>query len=408
VAEKPWLAGLFIWTGQDYRGEPTPFGWPAISSQFGMQDTTGLMKDSGYYLKSWWSAEPMVHILPHWNWPGKEGQPIRVAVYSNAEAVELFLNGKSLGRQTMARNGHLEWQVPYEPGTLIGRGYADGKEVASDTVETTGPAAKIKLEPYRQTLAADGVDATMVKVSVLDAQGRVVPTGDADVSFTLDGPAKLIGVGNGDPGSHEPDQFVDDITSQPLMGWRMIDASAGANPSGATEDQWRNPFQWYPPSERPKPPEAFVLRGGFYQTGPIPPGQSLNLFVPSLNAHQRVFVAGQEVTARLQPSGTGYVVSLDGLNLGLGEVKVMIAVPDQGPAALKTLEQLGGGSNVAFLQRVTPAGVWRRSLFSGYAQIAVQATDAAGVVTVHASSPGLAAGEATLRTQSAPQFSDPP
>ncbi len=398
VAQKPWLAGLFIWTGQDYRGEPTPFGWPAISSQFGMQDTTGLMKDSGYYLKSWWSPEPMVHILPHWNWPGREGQPIRVAVYSNAQAVELFLNGKSLGRQTMARDGHLEWQVPYQPGTLIGRGYTDGKEVASDKVETTGPAAKLKLEPYRRALTADGADATMVKVSVTDAQGRVVPTADADVSFSLDGPAKIIGVGNGDPGSHEPDQFVDVVASQPVTGWRITDATPGQDATAGAARPWRDPFQWYPPDERPKTPEAFILRGAFDQGAPAP-GEKLSLFLPALNPRQRVFVAGQEVTARLKPSGAGLVAALDGLNLAPGPVTVMISVPDRGEASLKALFQLGGGgSNVAFLQRITPAGAWRRRLFSGYAQIAIQAADAAGPVTLRATSPGLIAAQAPLAT----------
>ena len=145
---RPFSAGLFYWTGFDYRGEPTPFDWPAISSQFGMLDTCGFFKDSAYLLQSWWTEKPMVHLLPHWNWPGKEGQPMDVRVYSNADAVELFLNGKSLGRKMMPRNSHLEWKVAYEPGTLFARGYApNGKEVASDVVETTLAPAALQLIP---------------------------------------------------------------------------------------------------------------------------------------------------------------------------------------------------------------------------------------------------------------------
>ncbi len=113
---RPFSAGLFYWTGFDYRGEPTPFDWPAISSQFGMLDTCGFFKDNAYLVQSWWSDKPMVHLLPHWNWPNREGQPIDVRVYSNAAAVELFLNDKSLGRKTMPRDSHLEWKVAYEPG----------------------------------------------------------------------------------------------------------------------------------------------------------------------------------------------------------------------------------------------------------------------------------------------------
>jgi beta-galactosidase len=339
----------------------------------------------------------MIHILPHWNWPDRVGQPIRVSVYSNAEAVELFLNGASLGRQSMARNGHLEWQVPYKPGTLIARGYTAGREVASDKVETTGPMRRLKLEPYRAALAADGRDATMVKVSVVDAQGRVVPTGDAQVNFSVEGPLQIIGVANGDPGSHEADKVTDDITSQAVRGWRLADGLAGVDPSQRDGLQWRNPFQWYPPGEGPKTPDAFILRGEFEQS-PTAAGAQTTLFLPVLNPRQRVLVAGQDLTARLQPAGAGLSLSLAGVALASGPVEVLIVVPDEGAASLKVLDQIGGGgSNVAFVQRRIPAPPWRRSLFSGYAQVVVQAADGSGPATVRATAPGLEPATATLR-----------
>lgn len=214
-AERPFLAGMCIWTGFDYRGEPTPFGWPAIGSQFGILDLCGFPKDGMFYLKSWWGDEPVLHVFPHWNWLGREGQEISVWAHSNCDEVELFLNGESLGRKTMPKNSHLEWPVKYTPGTLLARGFKDGKEVMTSKVETTGQPAAVQLAPHRTTLAADGADVSAITVQLADAQGRMVPTADNAITFALTGPGKIIGVGNGDPASHEPDQFV-----APSATWR--------------------------------------------------------------------------------------------------------------------------------------------------------------------------------------------
>ena len=214
-AARPYLAGMCIWTGFDYRGEPTPFGWPAISSQHGILDLCGFPKDGMFYLKSWWTGEPVLHVFPHWNWPGKEGREIHVWVHSNCDEVEVFLNGQSLGRKTMPKNSHLEWPVKYAPGTLLAKGYKGGKEILTTKAETTGPAASIRLEPNRANLSADGVDLAMITVRVADAQGRMIPTADNTIEFAIGGPGKIIGVGNGDPASHEPDRFI-----EPSAKWR--------------------------------------------------------------------------------------------------------------------------------------------------------------------------------------------
>ena len=205
VAQRPWIAGGFVWTGFDYRGEPTPFGWPCIASQFGIMDTCGFAKDAFYYYQAWWSDRPVLHILPHWTWPGREGREIDVWVYSNCEKVELFLNGESLGEQTMKPNSHLEWKVRYAPGKLAARGVYDGKTVAAE-VETAGEPAALVLEPDRGTIAADGADVSLVTVRVVDGRGRTVPSASNEVAFAVTGAGRLLGVGNGDPSCHESDK----------------------------------------------------------------------------------------------------------------------------------------------------------------------------------------------------------
>ena len=207
VVSRPWMAGGFVWSGFDYRGEPTPFVWPAVGSQYAIMDTCGFPKDSYYYYQSCWSSQPVLHLLPHWNWPGKEGQDIEVWCYSNCKQVELFLNGQSLGKKAMPQYSHVEWQVKYAPGTLSAVGYDNnGKTITRTKVETTGEPTAIALDADRKTLAADGNDISLVTVKIVDSQGRTVPTGTNSVSFSVIGAGQLIGVGNGDPACHEPDK----------------------------------------------------------------------------------------------------------------------------------------------------------------------------------------------------------
>lgn len=205
-AARPFVAGAFVWTGFDYRGEPSPYRWPCISSHFGIMDTCGFPKDTYYYYQAWWTEKPVLHVFPHWNWAGKEGQNINAWVHSNCEEVELFLNGKSLGRQAMPRNSHLEWKVNYAPGALVARGFNGGKLIAEAKQETVGAPAGIRLTPDRANIRADGEDVSILTVEIVDAQGRVAPVADNEVSFQVNGPGRIIGVGNGDPSCHEPDK----------------------------------------------------------------------------------------------------------------------------------------------------------------------------------------------------------
>ena len=203
--ERPWLAGLFYWTGFDYRGEPNPLEYPATGSEFGILDYCGFPKDEAYYLKSWWTDEPVLHILPHWNLEGHEGEKIPVWVYSNMDEVELIVNGKNLGRKAMPRNGHLEWEAVYRPGKVEARGYKNGKRVMTSAVETAGKAEKLASEAVTM---ADGT--TIVNVSLLDRKGRFVPIACNPVTITVPADSVsgtiIIGAGNGDPAFRIPER----------------------------------------------------------------------------------------------------------------------------------------------------------------------------------------------------------
>jgi beta-galactosidase len=205
-ATREWLAGGFAWTGFDYRGEPTPYGWPSINSQFGIVDMCGFPKDNYFYYKAWWGNEPVLHLFPHWNWEEREGEIVRVWVHSNLDEVELFLNGKSQGSQKVQPLTHLEWKVKYEPGVIEARGMKNGQLVLTEKRETTGKPESIKLTADRTTIDANGEDIAIVRVEVLDAQGRAVPTAENQISFKVTGEGKLIGVGNGDPNCQESDK----------------------------------------------------------------------------------------------------------------------------------------------------------------------------------------------------------
>ena len=210
-AERPWLLGIFYWTGFDYKGEPNPLSFPAVDSEFGILDYCGFEKDEAYYLRSWWTDEPTLHIFPHWNLDGHEGEDVSIWAYSNCDEVELFVNGKSLGRQPMPENGHLSWNATYRPGALKAVGYKNGRKVMTENVPTTGAPDRLRLTADRTTITADGRDVSVVKVEVLDRKGRVVPTANVDVNIRLSGKGRILGVGNGDPAFHGEQHSPTDI-----------------------------------------------------------------------------------------------------------------------------------------------------------------------------------------------------
>jgi beta-galactosidase len=198
------LSGMFIWTGFDYMGEPTPYSWPARSSYFGIIDLAGFPKDVYYMYQSEWTNKTVLHILPHWNW--EAGKMIDVwAYYNHADEVELYLNGKSLGIQK--KNGddlHVMWRVKYEPGTLKAVSRKNGKVVLTREIHTAGKPAKIELIADRKNIKADGKDLSFITIKILDKDGNVVPDADNLVNFKVNGQAFIASVDNGDPVNHDP------------------------------------------------------------------------------------------------------------------------------------------------------------------------------------------------------------
>lgn len=236
--ERPWAAGLFYWTGFDYRGEPNPLSYPAHDSEFGILDYCGFPKDEAYYLKSWWTDEPVLHIFPHWNLQGHEGEEVEVWAYSNCDEVELTVNGKKLGRQPMPRNGHLKWKAVYQPGRVEAIGYKNGKRILTKTIETTKAATKVVLKADRPQIAADGQDMAIVNIELHDQKGRFVPNAYPVLTFCLEGDANIIGCGNGDPsylGSDHPDKQPCHTFSIPAFNGRaQVLIQSGKLPSTVT------------------------------------------------------------------------------------------------------------------------------------------------------------------------------
>jgi len=207
IAKRDFVAGGFVWTGFDYRGEPTPNEWPSVSSVFGIMDLNGFAKEA-YYIHQvqWIKDRPLIYVAPHWNWAGKEGQNIRVMVMSNTERVKLLLNGKAIGEQKADHYRMNYFNVPYAPGKLEAIGFNGDKQVAQAVVETTGDAVALQLIPDRKNLQANGRDALPITVQAIDAKGRVVPGAANKVSFAIGGAGKSIGHGNGNPNSHEDEK----------------------------------------------------------------------------------------------------------------------------------------------------------------------------------------------------------
>lgn len=215
--ERPFLAGGFIWTGFDYNGEPSPYARNS-STCFGVIDLCGYAKDPYYYYESWWTKKDVLHLFPHWNW--HEGENVRVMVFSNMESVELLINGRSLGVRDMEQYGHLEWNVPFEAGTIEAVGYRNGCEVLRTQHTTAGQAARIELTAEQ---SAPGSDIYLIHALLTDKDGRPAPMACTPLRFSgLDGCTPL-GVGNGDPASKEDQQFLPGLEKHELLDWRRTE-----------------------------------------------------------------------------------------------------------------------------------------------------------------------------------------
>ncbi|HEX6277267.1 MAG TPA: beta-galactosidase GalA [Polyangiaceae bacterium] len=374
-AARPYLSGIFYWTGFDYRGESNPFGFPAISSQFGILDTCGFPKDTFHYLKSWWHGEQTLVLAPHWNFAGREGQPIDVRAFSNAHEVELFLNGKSLGKKPVERYGHAAWSVPYEPGTLSARGGFYGTAPIETRVETTGAPSALRLVADRTKLAA-GRDLAVITVSAVDREGRAVPTADAPVDFALAGGGRILGVGNGDPSSHEPDRIVGAVRSLPFVDFREEKAPGRARI------------------------EATLTSRG------LPKDAKLLLMLRHFGARSEVSLNGRPLGTFEAKAGAplpSVPLPRDALREGANTLRVL-ATPFENERAREQAHKVPP----ALLRVETPAPPARRRLFNGLAQLIVQSTDAARLIELRASAPGLTPAQLALTVEPSMSASTPP
>ncbi|MCF4100237.1 DUF4982 domain-containing protein [Gillisia sp. M10.2A] len=203
IKENDFLSGMFIWTGFDYIGEPTPYTWPSRSSYFGIVDLAGFPKDVYYMYQSEWTQKDVLHILPHWNW--NPDQTVDVwAYYNHADEVELFVNGKSQGtRKKEGDQLHVMWRIPFQPGILKAVSRKDGEVVLEKLIKTAGKPSTLKLTADREVINADGKDLSFVTVDIVDENGNFVPTANNQLEFSVEGEAKIVGVASGDPTNHE-------------------------------------------------------------------------------------------------------------------------------------------------------------------------------------------------------------
>ncbi len=402
-AVRPWLSGAFVWTGFDYRGEPTPYWWPCINSHFGILDTCGFPKDVFYYYKSWWTTNTVLHLLPHWNWPGREGQGILVEAFSNCKQVELFLNGASLGRQTIKPNSKLSWQVKYAPGTLSAKGFDDAGNVIAETkVETTSDAAQIQLTPDRKSINADGEDVAVFAAAALDAHGHFVPIAQNKINFSIEGAGRILGVGNGDPSCHEPDTFVPNVPVRRIAvnEWRWQLAKIPKNSN--TVPEYANDFDdsaWKTLNAKTSggeptiktPDTTAIYRAHFTLTAEDLNGVGAQVCFSGCDDEGWYFVNGQFVGE-----------SHDWQAQPIFDIKKFLRAGDN-VIAVGVSNGVGQGGlnpnvNVEVIGKAS-APPWSRSLFNGLAQIIVQSTCEAGEFKLTATAAGLAPATVVVQTQ---------
>jgi beta-galactosidase len=322
-----------------------------------------------------------------------------VRVYSNAQEIELLLNDQSLGRQKVAPFSELKWKVKYAPGVLVARAFRDGSIVAVTLVETTGAPAGLRLTPDRDELRADGEDIAVVRVAVVDAEGRIVPTANVPVSFALAGPGRILGVGNGDPTCHEPDVFVGtpSTRARQIGGWRWkkiadpyAEKIAEAAP-GFADSTWQTTDV-----RRESGPlglnERGLFRATFTVTAADLAADAVELWFGKIDGDGHVFINGK----RIGPAGDSRAASIYDVKalLAPGPNTVAVALANYGAAA-------GLNQGVELRMHDQPkAPAWSRSTFNGFAQIIIQATRRPGTLELTARAAGL--GPATLPLSTAP------
>jgi beta-galactosidase len=400
--QRAYLAGMIIWTGFDYRGEPTPFTFPSVSSLFGMVDACGFPKDNFFYLKSWWTNQTTVHLFPHWNWKGREGEEIDVRVFSNCEEVELFLNKISLGRKSMELNGHLEWKVKYNPGTLEAVGLIKGKRVATDWVKTTDDPVSLKMSADTSVITANKEDVAIIAVDMTDKNDLHLPTANDEITFGITGPGKIIGVGNGCPTSLEADKYIETISSIKIedMKEKAVDNMANRSETAATYDitGWKTAFIDDRDEAFGKANPFLVYRGLFTLPKNFKEA-SVNFLYNNIGKQQSIYINGKQIATGIDEKTMRSSFHLDTSILREGQNSIaIVATP-----LLKKQAWDKVNTDIGLFQLIFPAASWKRRLFNGWAQVIIQATGDPGEIILSAKATGIEPAKINIQSKAATQ-----
>jgi beta-galactosidase len=403
ISERPFVAGGFVWTGFDYRGEPTPLQWPSAGSFFGIMDLCGFPK-AAYYLHQahWIEDEPVLHLIPHWNWQGREGTNIKVMALTNADTVALSLNGKPLEEKKVDPIDMVEFQIPYQPGKLEAVGKQNGREVSRFAVETTGKPAALEIIPDRKALAGDGADAMPVTIRAVDDKGREVPDANLMVDFETSGAGDIIGVGNGDPNCHEAEKLVAASTSRNAAfndAWKWLpvkDYAAADMPEVKTDcddSSWKTAD--ITPEKGPVPEgQHAVFRRKITLSAEDLAASSIVLTLGTIDDVGLVFVNGRKIGESKSWSEPFVRDIKSELHEGGNVIAVSVLNKDHDGG-------LGKGASLQFSGQGRIEG-WKRSLFNGLAQVIVQSRrDGSGTFVLHARAEGLRPAEAHIRITAA-------
>ncbi|MDA3883700.1 MAG: DUF4982 domain-containing protein [Bacteroidales bacterium] len=394
--ERDFLAGLFYWTGFDYRGEPTPYGWPAVVSQFGIFDLCGFPKDNAYYLKSWWprNPEPVVHVESHWN--RTPGDTIDLLVYSNCKEVELIRNNVSLGRKSMPFNGHITWPVYVDPGTLIAYAYGDRTDASvsmdiqlcEQVLHTSGKPSKIVLNAHKTNVAANGQDMAIVTVSVVDKQGNPVPDAHIPIHFSIDGPGKIIGVGNGNPLSHEQDIFQDSFAIIEMSGLQELPVAHLKNrpevAHGYDYSSWRDAFSAESDDWQEYTDTLLIIRGTFVIDS-LPGDAQVNFFSKSILKNQSLYINGHLIRANIPTDDPNLSFVLDHSIVKTGENEYCVI----GQKLRRKNPWEMPNRDPGLIRIIYPHEGWKRNVFNGLAQVLVQSTHETGIIKLTATAKHL-------------------
>lgn len=396
---RPWASGLFYWTGLDYRGEPTPYDFPAVISQFGITDLCGFEKDNFYYLKSWWTEQPVLHLATNWNYSEKTDS-VEVFVYSNCPKVELFVNSKSLGTKTIDKNEYIKWTVKYEPGCIHAIGYNnegnricgenDGKSAGISKVQTNANEKAIALDAYKTQVPEN--DIAIITVSLRDEHGNVIPTANNTLSFSIDGPGEIIGLGNGDPSSLAPEVYLPQNSISPILNLQECTVLDIENPKEVAIDyntNWIPAFSKEPDNQHWDVYEDSlkVIRGTFL-VNTMNNDMTVTLYAKSIVDNQSIYVNGHKLKNNIARADKldSIIIPQKYLHAGTNIYTVT------GQKFRKTYIYDEPNRDPGCIQIQYPAEQSKRELFNGYAQVLVRITDSSKPTTLQVQADGITTG----------------